>query len=47
MLTKPFVYARWDLKGWTMANKLMYIPNYDTQNYPFYILQLVIEMFGT
>ena len=28
-----------------MANKLMYIPNDDTQNYPC-ILQLVVEIFG-
>ena len=26
-----------------MANKLMYIPNDDTQNYPFYRLQLVVD----
>ena len=26
--------------------KLKYIPNSDTQNYPFCILQLVVEMFG-
>ena len=24
----------------------MYIPNYDTQSYPFCILQLVVETFG-
>ena len=29
-----------------MANKLMYIPNYDIQYYPFCILYLVVEMFG-
>ena len=28
-----------------MANKLMYIPNDDTQNYPFCSLQLVVEAF--
>ena len=27
----------------TMADKMMYIPNNDTQNYPFYRLQLVVE----
>ena len=30
----------------TMADKLMYISNDDTQNYPFSRLQLVVEMFG-
>ena len=31
-----------------MANKLMYnyIPNYDTQNYPFCRVQLLVEKFG-
>ena len=29
----------------TMADKLMYIPNDDTQNFPFFILKLVVEMF--
>ena len=29
-----------------MADKLMYIPDDDTQNYPFCRLQLVIETFG-
>ena len=29
-----------------MAGKLMYIPNVNTQNYPFYRLQLVGETFG-
>ena len=29
-----------------MAEKLMYIPNANTQNCPFYNLQLVIETFG-
>ena len=29
-----------------MANKSMYIPSNDTQNYPVYRLKLVIEMFG-
>ena len=29
-----------------MADKLMYIPNDDKQNYPFCILQLVVEMLG-
>ena len=30
----------------TLADKLMYIPNDDTQNNPFCRLQLVVEMFG-
>ena len=30
---------------YTKADKLKYIPNYDTQNYPFYRLQLVVEKF--
>ena len=30
----------------TIANKLMYIPNVDTQNYPFCGLQLLIERLG-
>ncbi len=29
-----------------MADKLMYISNDDTQNYPFYSLELVVETFG-
>ena len=29
-----------------MANKLIYIPNDDTQNYPFFRVQLVGETFG-
>ena len=29
-----------------MAGKLMYIPNGNKQNCPFYKLQLVVEMFG-
>ena len=29
-----------------MADKLMYIPNDDTQNYPFCRLQLLVKMFG-
>ena len=28
----------------TMADKIMYIPNVDTQNYPFCRFQLVVEM---
>ena len=28
-----------------MTNKLIYIPNDDTQNYPFFRLQLVVETF--
>ena len=35
-----------DLKDKTMAEKLMYIPNDDTQNYPFYKLQFVVKTFG-
>ena len=34
---------KWDK---TMANKLMYTPNDDTQNYPFSRLQLEVETFG-
>ena len=34
------------IKDKTMADILMYIPNNDTQNYPFYKLQLVIKTFG-
>ena len=30
----------------TMADKLMYIPNDDTQYYHFCILKIVVEMFG-
>ena len=30
----------------TMADKLMYIPSNDTQNYPFCILKLVVKMYG-
>ena len=30
----------------TMGDKLMYIPNDDTQNYHFFRLQLVLESFG-
>ena len=30
----------------TVANKLMYISNDDTQNYPFCRLKLVVETFG-
>ena len=30
----------------TIAIKLMYIPNINSQNYPFYGLQLVVETFG-
>ena len=29
-----------------MAVKLMFIPNHDTQSYPFYRLHLVVETFG-
>ena len=30
----------------TIADKLMYMPNDDTQIYPFWRLQLVVETFG-
>ena len=30
-----------------MTDKFMYIPNNDTQNYPFCILKLVVETFDT
>ena len=30
-----------------MADKFMYIPNDDTHNYPFFRLQLVVEMSNT
>ena len=33
-------------KDKTMADKLMSIPNYDTQNNPLHRLQFVVEMFG-
>ena len=29
-----------------MADKLIYIPNDDTENYPFYSLQTVVETIG-
>ena len=29
-----------------MADELMYIPNDDTENYPFYRLQLMVKTFG-
>ena len=29
-----------------MADKFMYIPNDDTQNYPFCKIQLMVETFG-
>ena len=35
-----------DLNVKIMANKLMYIPNDNTQNYPFCRLQLVVENYG-
>ena len=34
------------LRGKTMANKLMYIPNNDIENYPFCRLKEVVEKFG-
>ena len=33
-------------KDKTMTDKLMYIPNYDTQNYPLCSLLLLVETFG-
>ena len=30
----------------TMGDRLMYIPNYDTQNYPFSRLHLVVKTLG-
>ena len=33
------------LKGYDKADKLMYIPNDDTQNFAFCRLKLVVEMF--
>ena len=33
------------LRDKTMSNKLIYIPNDNTQNYPFCRLQLVVESF--
>ena len=36
----------WIQRDKTMADKLMYIPNYNTQNYPLCRLQFVIETFG-
>ena len=35
-----------DLKDKTIADKLMYIPNDDTQNDPIFRLRLVVETFG-
>ena len=35
------------LRGKTIADKLTYIPNDDTQNYPFCKLQLVVENLNT
>ena len=34
------------LRDKTTADILLYTPNDDTQNYPFYRLQLVVETFG-
>ena len=34
-----------DQRDKTMADKVMYIPNDDTQNYPFCRSQLVVESF--
>ena len=38
--------GRFFIRDKTMADKLMYILNDDTQNYPFYRLQLMLETFG-
>ncbi len=35
-----------NLKNKTIANKLIYIPYDDSQNYPFYGWQLVVESFA-
>ena len=37
--------ARYQNERKTMDDKLMYIPNYDTENYPFCKLQLGFETF--
>ena len=34
------------LRDKTIKDKLIYIPNDDTQNYPFYRLQLLVKTFG-
>ena len=34
------------LRDKTMADKLMYNPNDNTQNYLFYMLEQVVKMFG-
>ena len=39
----PKLLRKWNR---SMGDKLMYIPNDDTQNYPFCRLQLVVEMYG-
>ena len=39
------IYTR-DLKGFDNGDKLIYIPNDNTQNYPFCWFQLVVETFG-
>ena len=41
---KPVFYQ--GSKGMTMADKLMYFPNDDTQNFSFWRLQLAVETFG-
>ena len=38
-------YFSWIIRDKTMADKLMYIPMDDTQNYPFFKLILVVETF--
>ena len=42
----PSFFRFQELRDKTMVHKLMYILNDDKQNYPFYILQLVVETFG-
>ena len=44
---KCYAYCKnlWIVRNKTMANKLMYIPTDDAQNYPFGRLQLLVEPF--
>ena len=44
--TPSFIFGFRDKRDKTMADKLMYKPNDDTQNYLFCRLQLVVETFG-
>ena len=41
-----YFYTRIDSRTKTMADKLIFIPNEDTQNYSFCSLQLVVEKLG-